>query len=55
MTKVPVATDSDCHEGAGSLMVEGHGNDIWMEGVYWTNRNWHLGLNTAGKITLHRA
>lgn len=54
-TKVPVATDSDCHEGAASLMVEGKGQDIWLEGVYWTNRNWHHGLNTAGTVTLRRA
>jgi hypothetical protein len=55
MTKVPVATDSDCHDGAANLTVEGQGNGIWLEGVYWTNRNWHLGLSTAGKITLRRA
>lgn len=53
-TKVPVASDSDCHDGAANLMVEGIGSGIWMEGVYWTNRNWHQGLNTAGKITLRR-
>jgi hypothetical protein len=54
-TKVPEATDSDCHDGAANLCVEGRGTNIWLEGVYWTNRNWHLGLNTAGKITLVRA
>ena len=53
-TKVPEATDSDTHDGAANLCVEGKGSDIWLEGVYWTNRNWHVGLNTAGKITLTR-
>ena len=53
-TKVPQATDSDCHDGAANVAVERHGDEIWLEGVYWTNRNWHLGLNTAGKITLRR-
>jgi hypothetical protein len=54
-TNVPKATDSDSHDGAANLCVEWRGDDIWLEGVYWTNRNWHLGLNTAGKITLTRA
>ena len=54
-TKVPEATDSDSHDGAANLCVEWQDTDIWLEGVYWTNRNWHLGLNTAGKITLMRA
>ena len=54
-TLVPKATDSDSHDGAANLCVERRGADIWLEGVYWTNRNWHLGLNTAGKMTLTRA
>lgn len=54
-TKLPKPTDSDSHDGAATLNVEGVGTAIWMEGVYWTNRNWHLGLNTAGRMTLRRA
>lgn len=54
-TLVPEATDSDSHDGAANLGVERQGSDIWLEGVYWTNRNWHVGLNTAGRITLRRA
>ncbi|MEX2375436.1 MAG: hypothetical protein WD942_07595 [Dehalococcoidia bacterium] len=53
-TKKAKETDSDSHDGAANLTVEGQGKDIWIEGVYWTNRNWHLGLNTAGKITLRK-
>lgn len=53
-TKVPKATDSGSHDGAANLTVERHGADLRLEGVYWTNRNWHIGLNTAGKITLRR-
>jgi hypothetical protein len=53
--RLPEATDSDSHDGAANLTVEQHGSDLWLEGVYWTNRNWHRGLNTAGKITLRRA
>ena len=55
MTKLPEATDSDSHDGAANLCVERQGKEIWLEGVYWTNRNWHRGLNTAGRITLRRA
>lgn len=54
-TKVPAATDSSAHDGAACLNVEGPPDAIWLEGVYWTNRNWHKGLNTAGKIALRRA
>lgn len=54
-TRVPEATDSDSHDGAANLCVEWQGSDIWLEGVYWTNRNWHLGFNTAGRISLRRA
>lgn len=53
-TLIPQATDSDWHDGAANLTVERQGGEIWIEGVYWTNRNWHLGLNTAGKIMLRR-
>jgi len=54
-TNNPTATDSSAHEGAACLSVEPIGNDVRLEGVYWTNRNWHKGLNTAGTISLHRA
>jgi hypothetical protein len=54
-TNVPVATDSDSHYGAAILTVERDHDEIWLEGVYWTNRNWHKGLNTAGKISMRRA
>ncbi|HEY9211801.1 MAG TPA: hypothetical protein VIQ29_02980 [Ancylobacter sp.] len=53
-TKLPLVTDSDCHDGAANLTVERDGKNIWMDGVYWTNRNWHQGLNTAGTIVLRR-
>ncbi len=51
-TRLPEATDSSSHEGAACLTVESSGRNVTLEGVYWTNRNWHLGLNTAGTITL---
>ena len=50
----PKATDSGAHCGAASMTVQTDGGGIWLEGTYWTNRNWHLGMNTAGKITLRK-
>ncbi len=54
-TLMPQATDSARHQGAACLDLkkDDTGVDI-LEGVYWTNRNWHNALNTAGKITLRR-
>lgn len=54
-TNTPLPTDSASHYGAASLKVEQSGGDIWLDGVYWTNRNWHTAQNTAGAIELRRA
>lgn len=54
-TMRPEFTDGDAHYGAGYLDVKVNNGEVWLEGVYWTNRNWHRGLNTAGKITLRRS
>src|SRR5258708_4105368 len=54
-TMKPELTDSDSHDGAATLTVQGQDDDMKLEGIYWTNRNWHQGLNTAGSITLRRA
>jgi hypothetical protein len=55
-TLEPLETDCAIHNGAASLEIyeEGAGS-MWMEGTYWTDRNWHRALNTAGKITMRRA
>lgn len=53
-TIVPVETDSASHFGAASLDIKRENEEISIEGVYWTNRNWAKGLNTAGRITLKR-
>ncbi len=54
-TKVPVETDSGSHNGAGNLEIKQEAGEIKIDGVYWTNRNWTKGLNTAGHITLERS
>lgn len=53
-TNVPVETDSASHHGAGSVDIKQDAGKTWMDGVYWTDRNWTKGLNTAGRITLER-
>jgi hypothetical protein len=54
-TPVPFNTDSASHVGAAYLDVTGTGENMVMEGTYWTARNWTKGLNTAGRITLRRS
>jgi hypothetical protein len=53
-TPVPLSTDSSSHLGAAYLDIKGQGDDMVMEGTYWTARNWTKGLNTAGRISLKR-
>jgi hypothetical protein len=53
-TSKPEQTDSSTHNGAARLNVISRGGRVWMEGTYWTDRNWQNGLNTAGRITLRR-
>ena len=55
-TPIAESTDSSAHLGAASLKLKGHsGEEKYLDGHYWTNRNWEKGLNTAGRITMHRA
>ena len=48
-TSMPKQTDSSTHNGAARLNVIARGGRVWMEGTYWTDRNWQNGLNTAGR------
>lgn len=48
----PEITDSAIHHGAAYIDLKDHNT---FEGLYWTNRNYHQALNTAGRITLKRA
>jgi hypothetical protein len=51
----PVATDSSHHYGAAYLdLVDVGPETARLRGLYWTNRNWSQGLNTAGSIELIR-
>ncbi|HLO78616.1 MAG TPA: hypothetical protein VK196_19345 [Magnetospirillum sp.] len=54
-TKRPQDTDTSVHRGAAYLdLCFDKGVVTRMEGVYWTDRNWPKGLNTAGTITIAR-
>lgn len=51
-TPEPAVTDSSDHLGAAKLTLLRDQGSVTLSGPYWTNRNWHLGLNTAGQIKL---
>ena len=50
----PKKTDSQRHLGAARLSIPLERCPKVLAGNYWTDRNWHLGLNTAGHIRLTR-
>ena len=50
----PKKTDSQRHMGAARLSIPLERCPKVLAGNYWTDRNWHLGLNTAGHIRLTR-
>lgn len=50
----PKITDSQRHLGAAHLSIPLERCPEVLEGNYWTDRNWHVGLNTAGHIKLTR-
>jgi len=54
-TLSPELTDSSAHSGAACVTIRNGEDGLWMEGAYWTNRNWRQGLNTAGTITFKRS
>jgi SMODS-associating 2TM, beta-strand rich effector domain len=53
-TQSPEITDSSEHLGAAYLETNESAKGLSLEGIYWTARNWPKGLNTAGRISLHR-
>jgi hypothetical protein len=55
ITLKPEGTDSTTHNGAARVNVISNKSErIWMQGTYWTDRNWQNALNTAGRITFRR-
>lgn len=45
--------DAQFYEGAARLTLNDADNQLW-KGVYWTNRCWNEGKNTAGEIELSK-
>lgn len=50
----PKNSDSNRHLGAARIAIPLEHRPTVLEGNYWTDRNWHRGLNTAGQIRLSR-
>lgn len=55
ITRNPLSSDCSSHNGAARVEVQDGDGKISLEGVYFTDRNWNQGLNTAGHITFERA
>lgn len=53
-TEDPLSSDCSHHYGSAYVDVRGVGDGMSLEGLYWTNRNWTTGRNTAGRITWTR-
>ena len=51
----PDESDVDSFHGAARLTILGEGQNITLEGAYWTDRNWPTGKNTAGTLKLRPA
>lgn len=55
LTSNPKISDCSRHNGAARVQVRDEDGKVSMEGVYFTDRNWNQGLNTAGYISFERA
>lgn len=51
---VPKQTDTSRHLGGACIPIPLERRPKELLGNYWTDRNWHRGLNTAGQIRLRR-
>lgn len=54
LTSNPKVSDCSRHNGAARVQVSDEDWKVSMEGVYFTDRNWNQGLNTAGYIAFER-
>ncbi|MEG3694584.1 hypothetical protein V5098_15785 [Vibrio coralliirubri] len=51
----PLKTDDSKFDGAAKLHIRFEEDEVLLVGVYWTNRCWQKGMQTAGTIKLRRA
>jgi hypothetical protein len=49
-----VPTDSGVHYGAGSMDVLRGKGPLTLRGIYWTEREWRKGMNTAGILDVKK-
>lgn len=49
---IPKETDDRVFEGAAKLEIIITEENTFLKGIYWTNRAWQRGTNTAGLITM---
>jgi len=49
---LPDQSDVDRFYGAARLILVDDDGLIFLEGTYWTDRNWQKGFNTAGSLKL---
>lgn len=48
--RVPESTDAHVHFGAAWLDIQKEEKNLVLKGVYWTDREWTKGINTAGEL-----
>lgn len=53
-TPTPLKSDEQKHFGAATLELKMIDGETVLDGVYWTNRNWQSGLNTAGHVVIKK-
>lgn len=49
---IPEETDDKVFDGAAKLEIIVNEKNTVLKGIYWTNRAWQRGMNTAGLITM---
>ncbi|EKO3438038.1 hypothetical protein NTE19_001884 [Vibrio fluvialis] len=51
----PLESDDSKFDGSAKLHIRFEEKDVKLVGVYWTNRCWQKGEQTAGSIALHKS
>lgn len=54
VVRVPHSTDTSTHFGAAWMDVIDDGHELTIRGVYWTDREWTKGINTAGELNIKK-
>jgi hypothetical protein len=54
VVRVPHSTDASVHFGAAWMDVISDDDGLSIKGVYWTDREWTKGINTAGELYIRK-